>query len=177
MAFSARLLFLIGARGSGKTTVARLLAERLGRRFCDADALLEERAGATIRQIFADEGEAGFRDRESAVLNELAAGQDFVVATGGGVVLRPENRELLRQGAVVWLRARPEVLWHRLAGDSGTAEHRPNLAGGGLVEVEEVVHAREPLYTACADTVVDTDGRSPEECAEAIRTWLETFSA
>src|SRR6516162_5971118 len=103
------LLFLIGPRGSGKTTVARLLAQRIGWAWCDADELLEERAGKTIRQIFADEGEAAFRERESALLQEIALRQDHVIATGGGIVLSPANRELLRRGAVVWLTAAPQI--------------------------------------------------------------------
>src|SRR6516225_5630423 len=89
-------LFLVGYRGTGKTTVARLLAARLGWEWVDADAVLEGRYGRSIRRIFADEGEAGFRDKEAAVLVDLCRGRRQVVATGGGVVLRPENRARLR---------------------------------------------------------------------------------
>src|SRR5262245_35845194 len=82
-----RLIFLIGYRGSGKSTVGRLLAERVGWTFVDADAVIEERAGKSIRQIFADEGESGFRDREANALSDLCSRTDTVIATGGGVVL------------------------------------------------------------------------------------------
>jgi shikimate kinase len=171
-----RLLFLIGARGSGKTAVARLLADRIGWRWCDADGLLEERAGKTIRQIFAEEGEASFRDRESAMLREIARSELCVVATGGGVVLRSENRDCLRQGEVVWLQARAEVLWTRLQADTTTQDRRPNLAGGGLPEVEELLAQRGPLYESCADLRIETDGLRPEEVAERILAWMDAAS-
>src|SRR5689334_7067287 len=105
------LLFLIGYRGSGKTTVGRLVADRLGWAFVDADSVLEERYGQTIREIFAAEGEAGFRDKEAAVLADLCRATDAVIATGGGIVLRAANRVLLkRHGLVVWLAADPPTL-------------------------------------------------------------------
>src|SRR5262245_14443378 len=107
-------LFLIGYRGSGKSAVARALSRRWNCACIDADEELERRAGKTIRQIFQDDGEADFRDRESAVLADLARRHDVVVATGGGVVLRPENRKLLRRGRVVWLTAPAETLWRRM---------------------------------------------------------------
>src|SRR4051812_32333065 len=105
------LLFLVGPRGGGKSTVARLLAERLGWAWADADVLLERRAGMTIREVFEREGEAGFRDREAAVLRELCGLRDHVIATGGGVVLREENRDAMRRaGDVIYLTADPETL-------------------------------------------------------------------
>jgi shikimate kinase len=169
---NCRPVFLVGARGTGKTTTARLLAARLGWSWCDADALLEERAGKTIRQVFDEEGEPCFRDRESALLAEIATRPDYVVATGGGVVVRPENRALLKHGVVVWLTAAADVLWQRLQRDATTAERRPNLAQGGLAEIEEVLAARGPLYEMCCDWRVATDGRSAVEVAELIHGWL-----
>jgi len=166
------LLFLIGARGSGKTAVAHALAARLCCSVCDADALVEQRAGKTIREIFAEKGEAGFREREAAILREVSGWRDHVIATGGGVILRPENRELLRRGHVVWLHAAPAVLWQRIQADTATAERRPNLAQGGLAEVEALLAARAALYEACADVRIDTDNDSPEAVAERIIAWL-----
>lgn len=166
------LLFLIGYRGSGKTSVAGATAQRLGWDWCDADALLEERAGCDIRTLFAQEGEPAFRRREHAVLRDLAEKSRLVVATGGGVVLLEENRPLLRRGRVVWLRAAPEILQQRLQQDATTARRRPNLAQGGLEEIRELLQARTPLYEATADLILDTDQRIPEEIAEEIAAWV-----
>jgi len=167
------LLFLVGPRGSGKSTVGRLLARRLGWGFVDADARLEERAGMTIREVFEREGEVGFRERESSALSELAELDAHVIATGGGVVLRPENRErMARRGAIVYLTADVETLWRRTSGDASTAERRPALAGGGREEVERVVAAREAIYRSCAQLVAVTEGKTPEEVAGEIAGWL-----
>lgn len=161
--------FLIGYRGAGKTTVARLLAERLGWAWVDADQVLETRDGRTIREIFAAEGEAGFRDKETALLTELCSLKQHVIATGGGVVLRLENRlEMQRSGRIAWLVADPPTLWRRLQNDISSQERRPALTTGGLAEIEELLIVREPLYHACADVTVDTTGRSPEEVVSAI---------
>lgn len=163
------LLFLIGYRGSGKTTVGRLVADRLSWAFVDADSVLEERHGRTIREIFAAEGEASFRGKEAAVLADLCTCTDTVIATGGGVVLREVNRALLkRHGLVAWLAADPATLLSRIQGDPTTAARRPDLAGGGLTEVEQLLAAREPLYRACADVVVAAGALSPERAADAI---------
>ncbi len=163
-----RHLYLIGPRGCGKSSVGAVVAGRLGRRFVDADAALETAAGASIRDIFLAEGEAGFRRRESATLAALAGGEPAVIATGGGVILRPENRELLRRsGFVVWLAAPAEVLWDRISVDPTTAARRPNLAGGGLEEVRTLLAARHPHYAATAHARVDA-AFSPEEVADRI---------
>lgn len=170
-------VFLIGLRGSGKSTVAALLAERLGMKWVDADALLEERAGQSIRALFAGpEGEAGFRDRESALLAELCSWPDHVVATGGGIVLREENRARMRaSGLVVWLRADVDTLWARISGDAGTTERRPALGVGGRAEVADVVAARERLYQSSAHHAVDTTARDPAEVCDEIAAWLATL--
>jgi shikimate kinase len=167
-----RLLFLIGPRGAGKTATARLLADKLGWSWLDADAVLEERHGLSIRQIFADEGEPGFRAKEAHILQELAGRHEHVIATGGGVVGRPENREVLKRGLVVWLDANPNVLWQRLQQDPITAERRPNLAQGGLAEIVELVRLRAPLYETCQDLTIDTSLQTPEQVAETIWRWL-----
>ena len=168
----APLLFLIGTRGTGKSTVGRILAARLGWAFADADERIEAAAGMSIADIFAAEGEAGFRDREAAVLAELAALKQHVVATGGGAILRPANRELLRNsGFVAWLTASPEAAFARLQGDPTSAARRPNLTpAGGLEEMRSVLAAREPHYRACAHFAIDTGLLSPETVADAILT-------
>src|SRR5436305_7307126 len=126
------LLFLIGYRGTGKSAVGRALARRLGWGFADADERVEAAAGMSIADVFAAEGEAGFRDRESAALADLCRLDRHVVSTGGGVVLRPTNRDRLRSaGFVAWLTAEPETIWARLGADPTTAARRPNLTASG----------------------------------------------
>jgi shikimate kinase len=163
------LIYLVGYRGSGKTTVGKALGAKLGWAFVDADALLEQRAGQTIREIFAAEGEAGFRDREAAILQELSQSSRTVVATGGGVILREENRDCLtRSGFVAWLSADAATLWPRIQGDASTAARRPNLTVGGLAEVEHLLAVREPLYRRVADLEIPVAELSPEQAADAI---------
>jgi shikimate kinase len=166
-------VFLVGYRCTGKTTVARLLAERLRWQWFDADAVLEERHGRSIREIFAEEGEASFREKESVILRELSQRQSCIIATGGGIVGHPENRACMRAaGYVIWLTADAATLWQRLQQDSTTAQRRPNLTVGGLAEIEELLRLRQPLYAACAHVQVSTEGRSPEMVAEAIEEYL-----
>jgi shikimate kinase len=163
-------VFLIGYRGCGKTTVARHLAARLGWPWVDADEALETRAGKSIKQIFADDGEGAFRDLESAIVAELAEGDQQVVSLGGGAVLRAENRAALQgRGFVVWLQALPESLAARIAADATTAQRRPNLTSqGGIDEIRTLLDKRAPLYEEVADLTVDTDRLSPEGVAERI---------
>ena len=162
-------IFLIGYRCTGKTTVGKLLAAELGWQWTDADQVLEQRHGRTIAQLFAEGGEAGFRNLEATLLKELCTSRGQVVATGGGVILRPENRAQLKAaGQVVWLRADPDTIWRRLQMDPATAERRPNLTTGGRAEIEELLRVREPLYRACAHFCVDTAGRNPEEVVRLI---------
>ncbi len=159
-------LVLIGPRGSGKSTLARLLAARLKVDWIDADTLLVERVGRSIPELFTSEGEAAFRQREAELLQELAKRTNgHVLATGGGVVLLPQNRELLRRwDRVIWLTADVDTLWSRIAGD----DNRPALLGGGRDEVERIVALREPLYRQCADCCFDTSTQSLEQIVEAI---------
>jgi shikimate kinase len=163
------LLFLIGYRGTGKTTVARHLAERLGWKWIDADEFLESRYGSTIGHIFENEGEAVFREHEAAALKDFCNLRQHVIGTGGGVVLRDENRKRLQgAGKVVWLTADPLTIWRRLQLDPTTTARRPALTGGGLAEVEELVRIREPLYRSCAHLTISTADISPPEVAAAI---------
>lgn len=161
-------LSLVGFRGTGKSTVGRKLAERLGRPFADADVELERHRGRTIRAIFAGEGEPVFREYEEVTLRELTMRRGLILATGGGAVLREANRQALCSlGPVVWLRTAPEVIVQRLRSDEGS--QRPALTPAGtLAEVSDVLAARDPLYRAVADFVVATDGLSPEDVVEAI---------
>jgi shikimate kinase len=155
--------------------VAALVAERLGWGWIDADSILEERAGRSIREIFASEGEEGFRLRERAVLSDLCGMEKTVIATGGGAVLHPENRERMRgAGAVIWLCADARTLHQRTSADANTAERRPALRAGGIDEVHAILAAREPLYRECAHFIVDTTERTPAAVAEEVRSLLAT---
>lgn len=168
-------LYLIGYRGSGKTTVAAELARLLGWKWLDADEEIEQRAGKTIKEIFASSGEQSFRDLEAAVIADLAELSDRVIALGGGAVLREESRMAIRaSGKVVWLQASAGVLYRRISGDASTAERRPNLtAAGGLAEVERLLAIRAPLYAACADLTLDAEASLPAELASQIAIWLK----
>ena len=170
-------LYLIGYRGCGKTTVARLLAARLQVEAVDADEYLEQQAGMSIKEIFAAEGEAGFRDRESAVAKELAERDRLVVSWGGGVVLRGTNREALAgAGKIVWLRALPETLLKRIEQDPTTGARRPNLTvAGGIEEIRHLLLLREPLYAGAADWTIDVDELTPEQVVEEILAWMRSI--
>ena len=172
-----RHLYLIGYRGTGKSTVGRLLAEVLGLTFVDLDQQIEAAAGTSIAGIFAAEGEAGFRDRESAALFQSTP--PSVIATGGGIVLREENRRHLKaSGFVVWLQASAEAIWGRIQADTATAARRPNLTvGGGLSEIVELLAVRQRFYEEVSDATVPTDGRSPEAVATSILTLYRSIPA
>ncbi len=162
-------LFLIGYRGTGKSTVGRLIAAALGWEFLDADDRIEGLAGKSVADIFATEGEAGFRDLESAVLAELCQQDQRVIATGGGVVQRPFNRELLSTaGYVAWLTASPETIWQRMQSDPATTARRPNLTTGGLDEVVNLLAVREPLYRQVAHGTFPTEGQPATAVADAV---------
>jgi shikimate kinase len=147
---------LIGFRGCGKSTVGAVVAARLGWRFMDADSVLEERLGCTIAACFSRDGEPAFRRLEGACLQDLLASSgQMVLATGGGVVLREENREALRRqgGLVVYLEASAALLQERLTGD---AQQRPSLTGAGVVaEVPALLAIRAPLYQSLAGLTLD----------------------
>lgn len=164
-------LYLIGYRGTGKTTLAPMLAERLGPNWTwvDLDDRIEESAGRSIAEIFAGEGEVGFRDREEQALAEVAARDCIVVATGGGVIERPANREKLRQGFVVWLAATPETIERRLSEDATTRSRRPSLTGlPSGQEIRSVLARREPIYRESADCRLATDQTVVAELIERI---------
>jgi len=166
---------LVGYRGSGKSSVARRLAERLGCTWTDADEVLEREVGTSIASLVQARGESHFRDLEADLLHRLLARPDGVLATGGGVVLRADNRASLRMDGrpVVWLDAPVAVLRARLVADPATAARRPALSGGDVLdEVAAAVVAREPLYREVADAVIDASVDDPDRLAERITEWL-----
>jgi len=177
---------LIGYRGTGKSTVASLLADALGCDWCDADLVLEKKLGCSIASLVRARGENVFRDEEGVVLAESLERFNGVLSTGGGAVLRAENRELLRRlgRPIVWLTAPAEVVRHRLAADSSTADRRPALAAspsGGLIadgdplaEVESALEQRAPLYRECADVCIDTSIATPAAAVAQVVAWLES---
>lgn len=163
-------LYLIGYRGTGKTTVAPLVARQLGApwNWVDLDTELERRAGRSIAAIFETDGEASFRDLEESVLADIAQRDRLVVATGGGVIGREANRRRLAQGFVVWLTASVATIARRVATDGGSAR-RPNLtAAGGPGEIEELLARREPVYRSLAQVTLATDERPASKLARAI---------
>jgi len=167
-------LYLIGYRGCGKTTVARLVADRFDWLAIDADEYLEHQAARSIREIFAAEGEQGFRNRESQTVRELTGREPVVVSWGGGVILQEQNRQLLREnGQIVWLRAKAETLLQRIEQDPTSGARRPNLtAAGGIDEVKQLLAQREPIYAELANLTIDADDLPPEKIAQQIAAWL-----
>jgi shikimate kinase len=157
---------LVGFMASGKSTVGRLLAERLGWAFVDFDEEIEQRTGRSVGQIFAEDGEAAFRRLEARLTRELAPVEKLVMSPGGGWITQPELLASLPGATlVVWLRVSPEEAVAR-ARRSGT--HRPLLGPADqLATAERLLERREPLYRL-ADVIVDVDGRSPGELAEEI---------
>ena len=164
------ILSLIGYRATGKTTLARLVAERLGWDWIDADTEIELRAGKSISRIFAEDGEPAFRDIEAAVIADLCRRDRLVLAAGGGAPLRSDNRRAMRaRGKVVWLVARPETILARMAADAATPARRPALTDRpALEEITQLLAAREPIYREAADLLVDAEGKPAAEITEEI---------
>jgi shikimate kinase len=165
-------VFLIGYRGSGKTTIGRKLADRLWQPFVDLDEIVVKAAGKSIRDIFAQDGEKAFRDFETDALREAVKLNEHVVALGGGAVEREENRALLARAGhrVIYLRAEPEELHRRIHADPQTAEARPALTalGGGLEEIKAVLERREPIYRGVMTAELDVTHLTPEEAVVYI---------
>ena len=151
-------IYLIGLMGAGKTSVGRVLAKRFNKSFFDSDHEIERRTGVRIPVIFEIEGEAGFRRREAAVVAELTRESDIVLATGGGAILDPGSRALLRStGTVIYLRAEPNDLWLRTRHD----RNRPLLQGENpLRRLTELRDLRDPLYRETAHLIVDTGAQT-----------------
>ncbi|MGH9094246.1 MAG: shikimate kinase [Acidimicrobiales bacterium] len=159
-------ILLVGMMGAGKSTVGRLLAERLERPYLDSDDEILRRTGRTVPEIWHAEGEAAFRREEAAALADAVAGTDpIVVSVAGGAVLDPVNRELVRRGGlVVWLRARVSTLTGRV----GDGHGRPLLEDDPVRVLAELSTQRAPVYEDLADLTVDVDDRSPDEIVDAI---------
>jgi len=164
------IVFLIGFRAVGKTTIGKKLAERLGFAFLDTDTLICEKKGATVNAIVQAEGWDGFRRCEQEVLRELETCRRCVIATGGGAVLHQPLWPVLKEhGVVVWLTAEPDIICRRIRADSAGDGQRPSLTGKGVcAEVREIMAVREPLYRETADLVVDTGVLSVPEVLDIL---------
>lgn len=170
MTGDGRGIVLVGYRGTGKTTVGRILAERTRRPFLDLDREVEARAGKSIPAIFTEDGEPAFRDLESRAVLDLAdRAAGSVVATGGGAILAEANRKALRAfGFVAWLAADVETLARRLRSSRRGVDDRPALTSAGTIaEIAEVLEARLPLYREAADAEVDAS-QGPDRVADAV---------
>ena len=168
-------IFLVGLMGAGKTSVGKLLAQRLRKQFFDCDQEVERTTGVKIAVIFEIEGEGGFRVRESKMLAELARRQNVLIATGGGAVLSEANRRLLTSnGIVVYLRAAPADLWRRTRHD----KQRPLLnTEDRMGRIEELFAQRDPLYREIADIIVDTGSQSLGALAGRVENGLLEFKS
>ena len=151
-------IFLVGLMGAGKSTIGKQLARELGKQFRDSDSEIEKRTGVNIDVIFDIEGEQGFRQRETRILKELVEERGIVLATGGGAILAPENRQLLSDnGLIIYLKASAE----HLAGRVKLDRRRPLLqTGDKLAKIRELMTQRDPVYQQLADLVVETNNRS-----------------
>jgi 3-dehydroquinate dehydratase/shikimate dehydrogenase len=184
------LIFLIGYRGSGKTTVGKLLAKKMEMRFYDSDRRIEAATGKTIAEIFADKGEAAFRKMEAKIIAKIivnyqntskakkedsAEKSGCVVSLGGGAPMNEASRQMFGgHGKCVLLRGKAETLWQRISADESSKESRPDLTDeGGLGEVQSMLALRSSTYDECADHIVDVDDLSPQEVADQIAQWLQ----
>jgi shikimate kinase len=161
---SRRNIVLIGFMGTGKTWTGRALAQKTGLELVDMDAIIEERAGKPISEIFADDGEPAFRKMERDLAHELSHREGLIISTGGGVVLNPDNlADFKRNGLVICLAATPDVIFQRLEKDTS----RPLLSGDKKEQIVGILETRQPLYDAIKHQI-DADVLGPEERADAI---------
>lgn len=170
-------IIFIGFRGTGKTTIGKILAQHLGKEFIDADEYLEQKHGRTIKDIFAEGGEPLFRDIEVQTIAELCRLDDKVIATGGGVIIREENiRNLRKNGIIILLDADVNTLHKRIHEDAQTRQKRPNLTNlNAYEEIEYLLAYRRPLYDRIADFVINTASMSKHDAANKIRAFIHTY--
>ncbi|MEB2310191.1 MAG: shikimate kinase [Candidatus Brocadiaceae bacterium] len=163
-------IILIGFRGTGKATIGKILAQRLGKEFFDADEYLEQKRGKTIKDIFSEGGETLFREIGVQMIAELCRLDDRIIASGGGVILREENvRRLRENGIIILLDADADTLYKRIHEDTQTAQKRPNLTSRGAYdEIEYLLAYRRPLYDRIADFVINTASLSTHDAANKI---------
>lgn len=166
-------IYLVGPMGAGKTTIGKLLAKHLGRTFVDCDWYIVEQTGADIPWIFEKEGEQGFRERETRALTELVTKPNIVLATGGGVVITPQNRQLLKQGLVIYLEANVDTQLLRTKKD----KNRPLLQNNNPRAVLEALYEkRSPLYREVADIIVPTGRAYPKQMVTELLTVLNDYA-
>lgn len=165
-------VYLIGLMGAGKTTVGKKLASLLLLDFIDIDQLVEQRTGVSISHIFEVEGESGFRERESKLLAEVSDGRQAVISTGGGVILRAQNRQVMRKhGQVIYLRVSLEILWQRLK----NSQTRPLLQQcDPKVKLTQLMLERDPLYADEADFIVESNADTAIKSAKKIYDLLKS---
>lgn len=170
----SNMIVLVGMMGAGKTTVGKKLSNRLGLQLIDLDQEIERQTGVSVATIFEIEGESGFRQRETNVLRQVFGNGDYIVATGGGVVLSPVNRAILSgKSPIVYLQATPELIYSRTRHDTS----RPLLqVADPLGRIRNLVRQRDPLYREVADIVIES-GRPLGNTIEAIETALRLHSS
>ena len=163
-------IVLIGFRGTGKSTVGRLLAKHLERDFIDSDKYIEDSTEKTIKSIFEEDGEEGFRKIEADTIAELSKADNKVISTGGGAVLKEDNvRNLKDNGFLVLLEATPEIIHNRIAQDKNTTQQRPSLTDKEpLDEIKHLIAEREPAYKSAADFTINTSYVSCEDIVNEI---------
>jgi len=163
-------IYLTGYRCTGKTSIAALLAEHLNRDAVDSDDMLVEDAGSPVSEIVALNGWDVFREMEKATMERISRMDGVVVSTGGGAILNNDNVTCMKKtGVVIWLKATPETIHNRMAGDGKTEAQRPSLTKKGLYdEIEDVLRQRAPLYEQAMDFAVDTDNRDITEIRDII---------
>lgn len=163
-------VYFIGFRGSGKTTLAKIISASLHKQFVDIDNLIEEREKLTIEQIFSKKGEEYFRNLETLVLKELSVKSDLIVSTGGGIVMREENRKIISQtGIAIYLTADEKTIYNRIKND----KNRPPLTSLPMEEeIRKLMALRRPFYEELASITLDTSRMGIEECKNIVLNFL-----